>query len=233
VIRKRRDLILSTLSTILGVLTIGPSATAGSVTGTVTNQGTGLGMPGVAVSLFDPAGDPMGSVTTDSNGTYSFNNVSAGNYLIQENIPNGFYQTNPTFPNYGPTPQSTPANYGTSSGNWNYTGSNGTVGPPSWVTSGTPAPFESALNLTGPTVNLGTILQENYTNTNQYTQLLKNTSTGQPGYQIQATSFGVPESVSVNGTPFNLSNIHFHDPTENTVNGASPGVMEEHFVNVS
>ena len=190
------------------------------------NQTTETGIPGVDVKVFDTAGDPFGSTITGPNGDYSFTGLSSGNYLIQEATPTGFYQTNPSFPNVLPTPQSTPGSYGNNSGNWNYTGGDGTVGPPNWVINGTPAPFESALNLTGPTVNLGNILGlgglTNFTTTNLVNK----------EYQLQVVPQNVAESITVNGTPFNLANIHFHDPTENTVNGSTPGgaMMEEHIV---
>ena len=155
---------------LLGSATTAEAQSTESISGQVIHQATETGISGVAVKVFDTAGDPFGSTITGPNGGYSFTGLSSGNYLIQEATPTGFYQTNPSFPNVLPTPESTPGSYGNNTGNWNYTGGNGTVGPPNWVINGTPAPFESALNLTGPTVNLGNILGldglTNFTTTN-------------------------------------------------------------------
>ncbi len=228
-IRERTKVGLMAVGAGLWLLAAATPGRAGNISGQVIDQATGAGMANITVNLYDPAGDAKGTTTTNASGNYSFTNVASGNYLIQEDTPGGMYQSNSTFPNYTPVPQSSPGAYGNTPGTWDYSGTGGAT-PPGWLTSGTAAPFESALSLSGPTVNLGQFVQENFSNTSNYSLKLQSTVPGDPGYQIQATSFGVPEAVNLNGTTFNLSNIHYHDPEENQINGTSPGVMEEHFV---
>jgi carbonic anhydrase len=229
-IRDRTKVLIRAVGAGLCLLAAASPAGAANISGRVINQAIGQGMAGITVSLYDPAGDAIGNpTTTDAGGNYSFSGLSSGNYLIQENAPSGMYQVNSTFPNYAPTPQSTPGTYGGSGGDWDYTGGGGTVPPQGWIINGTPAPFESAVTLSGPTVNLGQFVQENFTNTSNFSLKLQSSVPGDPGYQIQATSFGVPESVTLNGTTFNLANIHYHDPAENQA-GLPQVKMEEHFV---
>ena len=78
----------------------------GSISGTVLEDtdGDGVGdtpLAGVTVELLDGNGDPIDSdpgtpgvqpttTTTDANGDYSFNNVSPGDYQVEETNPVGF-----------------------------------------------------------------------------------------------------------------------------------------------
>jgi len=205
----------------------------GTITGTVTVRHA-YAMPHVAVKLYDPAGNLLSTAVTDLRGRYTFRGLAAGNYLVEEMPPRRFTQLNPTFPNYAPTKQATPSGgFGNAPGDWNYTGSGGATPPSDWVTSGTRAPFESAINITGQTVNLSKYLSIHYVATKQYTQKVTSSNAGSPGYQLQATGFAVENTMRVNRTDFELKNIHFHEATENIVNGSPPGVMEVHFVNES
>lgn len=207
---------------------------AGTITGQVRVRHLATPMRNVTVNLYDPAGNLLSSAVTNRAGRYSFNGLAAGNYLIEEVPPRGFTQRNPTFPDYPPTAQATPAGgFGDAPGSWNYTGSGGAAPPSDWVVSGTRAPFESAINITGATVNLAKHLVIDYADTTQYTQQVVNSSAGGPGYQLQANGFAAENRILVNGTEFRLTNVHFHEATENIVNGAPPGVMEIHFVNQS
>ena len=70
-----------------------PAPLPGSVSGTVLedrdNNGTGDSpIAGVVVVLKNPAGVVVGQTTTDANGNYSFSNVPAGNYMVEQtNLP--------------------------------------------------------------------------------------------------------------------------------------------------
>jgi carbonic anhydrase len=207
---------------------------AGTIAGQVRIRHLATPMRNVTVNLYDPAGNLLSSTVTNRNGRYSFNGLVAGNYLIEEVPPRGFTQRNSTFPNYPPTAQATPAGgFGDAPGYWNYTGSGGAAPPSDWVVSGTRAPFESAINITGATVNLASHLAIDYATTTQYTQQVVSSSVGGLGYQLQANGFAAENKILVNGTEFQLTNVHFHEATENIVNGVPPGVMEIHFVNQS
>jgi len=215
------------------VRNVAPATPVGTITGTVTVRHT-YAMPRVTVKLFDPAGNLLATTVTDGRGRYTFRGLAAGNYLVEEVPPRRFTQLNPIFPNYAPTPQATPAGgFGNAPGDWSYTGSGGAAPPSDWVTSGTRAPFESAINITGQTVNLARHLSIHYVDTSSYTQKLASSSAGSPGYQLQATGFAAHNTIRINGTDFELKNIHFHEATENIVDGSPPGVMEVHFVNES
>ena len=53
---------------------------------------TGLG--GVTISLYTAVGgNAVATTTTASDGSYSFNNLAAGTYYVQENVPSGYIQT--------------------------------------------------------------------------------------------------------------------------------------------
>ena len=89
-------------------------------------------------------------------------------------------------------------------------------------------PFESPINLTGAPTNLSSVLSINY-NSSVPTQIVNN------GHQFQVqfpTSNNPADTISVGGTVYNLSQFHYHDPSETTVNGQGYS-MEEHFVNTS
>ncbi|MBP7961504.1 MAG: DUF11 domain-containing protein [Caldilineaceae bacterium] len=54
-------------------------------------QETGeLGVSGVTVELFNAAGQSQGITTTNTSGTYRFNNLIAGQYKVKFTLPNGF-----------------------------------------------------------------------------------------------------------------------------------------------
>ncbi|WP_238016040.1 PQQ-dependent sugar dehydrogenase [Dactylosporangium sp. AC04546] len=62
-----------------------PPPVTGTVTGTVTNQGTGTAVSGATVTL-SPGGT---STTTAANGTYTFTNVAAGSYTVSASVGSG------------------------------------------------------------------------------------------------------------------------------------------------
>ncbi|MBL0283944.1 MAG: carboxypeptidase regulatory-like domain-containing protein [Zoogloea sp.] len=71
------------------------SAWPGAITGTVLedldHDGTGdTPIAGVTVVLKDASGAPIASTTTDANGNYSFANVPAGNYTVEQTNAPGY-----------------------------------------------------------------------------------------------------------------------------------------------
>ena len=93
-------------------------------------------------------------------------------------------------------------------------------------------PFQSPINITGKAINLATVLKVGYS---------PNYSTGEtidvgPGTQGDGVEVGfVPSNsvyVTAGGTVYQLTQFHFHSPSEDLVNGKSTN-LEIHFVNES
>jgi Ca2+-binding RTX toxin-like protein len=55
------------------------------------------GLSGWTVTLLNSANQVIASTTTDSNGLYSFNNLAAGNYTVEDVLQTGYVQTTPAF----------------------------------------------------------------------------------------------------------------------------------------
>jgi len=73
------------------------SPTVGSISGSVINQATGLGIPGVTIQLLSQLNNTfVGATTTDANGAYTFTNEPPGSYLVVQSVPNGFAPVSPT-----------------------------------------------------------------------------------------------------------------------------------------
>src|SRR2546428_321840 len=63
------------------------SPTVGSITGSVINQATGLGIPGVTIQLFTALGGPaVATTSTDANGAYRFTNEPPGSYRVVQDF---------------------------------------------------------------------------------------------------------------------------------------------------
>ncbi|MGP0052328.1 MAG: carboxypeptidase regulatory-like domain-containing protein [Solirubrobacteraceae bacterium] len=60
----------------------GALATAGAISGTVTNQSTGQPLANVSVQAFDSAGDDVGDANTAADGTYTITGLTTGTYRI-------------------------------------------------------------------------------------------------------------------------------------------------------
>ena len=125
-------------------------------------------------------------------------------------------------------------NPGAGSSSWNYVTSNdnpanGPVGPYAWDTIAPEgnAPFESPIDLKGPTVDLSQYISVNYPSATP-TAMVNNGHQ----YQVQYTLATTTDSVTVGGTQFKLAQFHYHDPAENHV-GGHIYQLEEHFVNTS
>jgi uncharacterized repeat protein (TIGR01451 family) len=72
----------------------------GSISGTVTqdvnNDNTGdLPLPGVTMTLLDGNGDPVSSITTDSDGQFTFGDLPPGDYTVVQVDPAGYQSVTP------------------------------------------------------------------------------------------------------------------------------------------
>ena len=56
-------------------VSVSGSAPTGSISGTVTDELTGLGIPDVTVSVYDGLGSSIGSEVTDASGAYAISNL--------------------------------------------------------------------------------------------------------------------------------------------------------------
>lgn len=213
------------------------TAPYGTISGGVINEATGQGMPHVQVQLINSVGRVVGKTFTNAQGLYLFNVKNADAYVIREVLPKGFFQVTPNFANAAPTGSFNTTTAGTTSSSqsasWNYGfGTNpaaGPVGPYAWDTIAPAAdwPFQSPINITTWPMDLSAILAINY-------KAVAPTKTINNGHQIQV-QFPTPnpaDSISLVGQTYDLSQFHYHDPSETTVYGKRY-TMEEHFVNTS
>jgi carbonic anhydrase len=202
-------------------------AALGTISGTVANNATGKVLKGVQVQLLDSNGNLVGRTVTGVRGRYMFKVNTNGAYVVREVTPKRFTQTSPTFAYTKPV-----KSYAPSAGNnsWSYaTGNNnpafGPVGVYAWDTVA-PAgdlPFESPINITVPPIDLTPYLSVSL-NDAVPTDIINN------GHQIQVQFPGSSTtSINLGGTEFELAQFHYHDPSENTVNGQGYS-MEQHMV---
>jgi carbonic anhydrase len=202
----------------------------GTITGQVTKNLATKPLKNVQLQLIASNGSVIQTVKTNNKGVYKFKITAAGDYVVRQVTPNGFIQTTPTFTNVAPSGALNPApntwNYSTGNNN----AANGSVGPYAWDTIA-PAgnlPFESPINLTGPTTDLSSVLKINF-NSSVPTDI---TNSAGHQFQVQYPTTNTSNTITVNGVTSNLVNFHFHDPSEHTVYGAGYP-MELHFVNVN
>ncbi len=213
------------------VLSTGSTGAAlGKIAGVITNQSTHQGVSDVKVELINSNSKIIQTIRSGPNGYYAFSVHQPGAYVVKEQTPRGSVQTSPSFATTAPT-----GSYATGAGNasWNYSSTNtnpalGPVGPAYWATIAPEGsqPFESPINLHGPTVNLDHVIGVNFAPAVP-TQIINNS------HQIQAQfPTTAADNVVVGGTPYNLTNLHYHLTAENAVNGKLYA-MEEHFVTLS
>lgn len=210
---------------------VGSEAVGSTISGRVLNAATNKGVARVKVELIDSDGLVLKTTRINARGTYSLKVAIPGAYVVHEVVPKKFRQVAPSFVNEEPTGTLSAGFGGTS---WNYaTGNsdpaNGPVGPPFWNTIGsrTDDAFESPIDLTGPTVDLSSLLAIHYADAIP-SKIINN------GHQIQVQfpAGTTADTINLTGTSYSLSQFHYHDQSENTVNGKSYS-MEAHFVNVS
>jgi carbonic anhydrase len=202
----------------------------GTISGGVTDT-AGKGLRHIQVQLIDASGTVAAKQFTNAQGNYGFKIRVDGAYVVREVTPRKFVQLSPTFSSSAPTGALVPGATGSS---WNYKSGNNDpsnglpVGPAHWNTIA-PAgnlPFESPINITGPTSDLSQVLTLNYDSSVPKAEV----NTGAQ-IQVQIPS-GTSDTITLNGHTFSLTQFHNHDPAENTVDGTIYP-MEEHFVNVS
>jgi len=212
------------------------AAWARTITGSITNDATGRGLGGVGVELIASNGQAVAWTHTGPRGNYRFQVRYDGPYVIHAVAPRGFAQTSPTFTFSAPTGEyaTNPATGQPYNGsNWSYhTGNddpaNGPVGPAAWSTIAQAGdrPFEAPINITGSPIDLSQYLTINYADS-------KPSAVVNNGAQIQVQFPSTAStSITLDGQAFELSQFHFHDASENQVDGHTYP-MEEHFVNVS
>jgi carbonic anhydrase len=209
---------------------INPQPVLGTISGTVTNNATGKGLRSIRVQLIDSQGDVVGYHLTNARGRYQFKIKANGPYVVREVTPKRFVQTSPTFAHTAPQGSFAP---GAGNSSWSYDTGNsnpafGPVGVYAWDTVA-PAgnlPFESPINITAPPIDLSKYLTITYNNAVP-SDIINNS------HQIQVRFPGSSsDSITVGGQEFELAQFHYHDPSENTVDGQGYS-MEEHFVNTS
>jgi carbonic anhydrase len=207
-----------------------PAPVLGRLSGQVTQEISGKPLRKVKVQLIDETGHLAETATTNTKGRYVFKIHESGAYVVRAIAPRRFVQTTPTFDFSEPE-----GTYRTGFGptSWNYTSTNidpskGVVGPAGWasITTLGEDPFQSPINITGPTIDLDQVLSVHY-NDAVPSKLINN------GKQIQVQFPATGDTtVEIAGETFDLAQFHYHDPSENTVNGHTYP-FEEHFVNAS
>jgi len=220
-------LVLSTMSALH--LHAANAPVIGAISGQVVQVPSGTPLKHVKIELIDSAGKIVSTQYTDASGDYSFGVRANGAYVVHEVVPNDFAQIKPSFSTTAPSGTYLPG-YGATS--WTYVGTNtdpskGPVAPAGWSTiTNANLDFGSPINIKGPATDLSKYLTINYTSSVPKA-IINN------GHQIQVQlPTTAPDTISVAGTTFTLSQFHYHDTSENVINGKHYA-MEQHFVNVS
>ncbi len=202
----------------------------GQITGAVTNSSTGGPISHVRLELINSASKIVATTTSNAQGNYAFDITRNGPYVVREVVPRGRFQVSPSFATTAPAGAYAPGAGNTS---WSYIASNtnpavGPVGPAYWsdIAPAGAEPFESPINLNNRVINLNSVLRLNFP-TSRPTDIINNSHQ----IQIQYTS-PYPDSITAGGTQYNLSQFHYHAPSETTVNGRRYP-LEEHFVALS
>lgn len=200
-------------------------AAIGTISGTVFNSGTGRPLRHVPVQLINSSGVVARRTLTGPRGRYVFPVFANGPYVVREITPRRWTQTSPTFNDAPPTGSYYPG-YGSKSWSWstgNTDPTSGPVGPYGWssIASAGNQPFQSPINISVPSIDLGQYLSLRLPNT--VASVVNN------GHEIKVNFTGTSQTINLGGTTFTLSQLHFHDPSENQVNGRGYS-MEEHLV---
>jgi carbonic anhydrase len=197
----------------------------GTISGTVSNSQTGRPLRHVQVQLINANGFVARRALTGARGRYAFKVFTNGPYVVREVLPRRWMQTSPTFIDTAPTGKYAP---GFGSKSWTYnTGNNnpanGPVGVYGWnvVAPAGNLPFESPINITVPPIDLSRYVSVNLPNTQA--NVVNN------GHELRVQFSGSSPTMNLDGTTFTLQQLHFHDPSEDQVNG-SGYPMEEHLV---
>ena len=214
----------------------GTGAALGSISGRIAVEDGSRGLGGIVVQLLDSEGDVVRRGRTGPRGNYAIPVRWDGAYVVRAIAPRGWVQTSPRFTTSAPTGSmaidpATRQPYNSSS--WNYrTGNNdpanGPVGPAAWsrIAPAGARPFQSPIDIKGAPTDLSRFLTVQYA---AATPTQVDNNGGEIKLQFSASSGA---GIELDGTSYRLSQFHFHDPSENHVDGrAFP--MEAHFVNTS
>ncbi len=198
----------------------------GAISGRVSAAATRRGIRGIRVQLIDSSGRVVRTTSTNKGGQYRFRITANGPYVVREVTPRRLVQTSPTFVYTAPGSSSVTGKWTYSTGNTDP--QNGAVGVYGWnsIAAAGNLPFQSPINISAPPINLGKYLTVNYQDT-QAEQIIN--SGHDIGVKIQGSG---SDAIEVGGQGFELTRFHYHDPSEDQVNGTGYS-MEEHFVNVS
>lgn len=206
-------------------------ASTETISGEVANQSNAKGVAKVKVQLIDSTGTVVQTTHTNGKGFYRFNVATIEPYVVREVLPHRYTQVSPSFNSEAPV-GAFAAGYGANSYSYatgNSDPTKGPVGPPFWssITTNGTAPFQSPINITVPPTDLSPYLSVNYASATP-SKIINN------GHQIQVQfpTTSTADTMTLGGVNYTLSQFHYHDPSENTVNGQGFS-MEEHFVNVS
>ena len=88
--RSRLQLLTGICGTLLLVLALllgawparADAQSTGSISGTVTNAGTGALLSGVSVNAYNASGSSMGNNTTNASGVYTVTGLATGTYYV-------------------------------------------------------------------------------------------------------------------------------------------------------
>jgi carbonic anhydrase len=209
----------------------GAGSSLGTIQGTVTDT-SNAPVANVPIQLVDATGVVVQSTATNASGQYSFTVLQNGASAVREVTPAGYVQISPSFATVAPTAQpGTPA-----AGAFGYYGST-TILPDNWDAM---APFggdpdQSPINLTGPTTDLSAVspqLSASQTGALAATTFAGGSTTvSNTGFQLKVTlnAGTTAPTIQLDGVTYTLAQFHYHDPSENTVNG-SAYPMEQHLV---
>jgi carbonic anhydrase len=202
----------------------------GTISGRITSTQTGRPLGGVRVQLINSNGFVAARTPTGPRGRYQFRVAENGPYVVREVTPPRWKQTSPTFVYTKPMGEYVNNANGKS---WSYSTGNtnpsfGTVGVYGWnaITTAGDLPFQSPININVPPINLTPYLSVNF-------QDAVPVSVINNGHEIKVQFSPSPvNSINLGGTQFEVQNLHFHDPSEDQVDGAGYS-MEMHIVTKS
>ena len=202
-----------------------------TISGEVTNYSNGKGVSRVKLQLIDASGTVVQTTRTNGKGFYHFNVSTIEPYTVHQVQSSRYTQVSTSFNSEAPVGGFA---LGFGANSYSYATGNsdptkGPVGPPFWssITTNGTAPFQSPINITVPPTDLSPYLSVNYASATP-SKIMNN------GHQIQVQfpTTSTTDTITLGGVNYTLSQFHYHDSSENTVNGQGFS-MEEHFVNVS
>ena len=174
------------------------------------------------IELIDSSGMVAQSTMTDGAGTYQFNNLVDGPYVVRQVLPVGMSQTAPSF--------RTDFIAGSVTGDWGYIDAPedhpNLHGPNRWgdIAEDANGYFQSPIDLPSEsTTDLSSVLNTHYVDTG-LEKIFNNGHTIEAEYPHDGANF-----LEIGGKEFDLLQFHFHTTSEHAIDG-STSPMEAHFV---